>query len=560
MFYLTNQILVLKSLFIKNYALIDDVSIFFKSGFTSITGETGAGKSILLGALALILGKRADFNILRDKTRKCVVEGQFQLNNIPIADFFVKNDLDFDMQTIIRREIVPSGRSRAFINDTPVNLELLRELSEKLVDIHSQHESLEIGKSVFQMKVLNDYINKPELVSKYTNKYDQLNSLKNEISKLTRELEQSKRDESYYRFQYEEIKSADLTDGEDEQLVIREKLLTHAEEVMQGLSFIRHSLNEGDNTLLDRLKEVKNWLSKIEEFHPGISDLLQRTNSVYIEMEDISGEINNIDVLTHFDQNELTKISNRLNEIYKLQQKHNLSSVSELLDLQKEYEEKLSTLNHNEEHLNQLKLQLDKIKAEANEIALQIHDVRRSESTNLANSIKTILLKLGMKNAGFAVKVEKINQLNQHGIDHVSFLFNANSSNQLKEISSIASGGELSRLMLAIKSQITTHQLLPTVVFDEIDSGVSGEIAGKVGNIINEMAKHHQVIAITHLPQIAAKSHQHFKVFKSDDSGNINTQIIPLDKNGRVEEIAKLLSDEKVSDAAISTAKELLKI
>lgn len=560
MFYLTNQILVLKSLFIKNYALIDDVSIFFKSGFTSITGETGAGKSILLGALALILGKRADFNILRDKTRKCVVEGQFQLNNIPIADFFVKNDLDFDMQTIIRREIVPSGRSRAFINDTPVNLELLRELSEKLVDIHSQHESLEIGKSVFQMKVLNDYINKPELVSKYTNKYDQLNSLKNEISKLTRELEQSKRDESYYRFQYEEIKSADLTDGEDEQLVIREKLLTHAEEVMQGLSFIRHSLNEGDNTLLDRLKEVKNWLSKIEEFHPGISDLLQRTNSVYIEMEDISGEINNIDVLTHFDQNELTKISNRLNEIYKLQQKHNLSSVSELLDLQKEYEEKLSTLNHNEEHLNQLKLQLNKIKAEANKIALQIHDVRRSESTNLANSIKTILLKLGMKNAGFAVKVEKINQLNQHGIDHVSFLFNANSSNQLKEISSIASGGELSRLMLAIKSQITTHQLLPTVVFDEIDSGVSGEIAGKVGNIINEMAKHHQVIAITHLPQIAAKSDQHFKVFKSDDSGNINTQIIPLDKNGRVEEIAKLLSDEKVSDAAISTAKELLKI
>ncbi len=549
---------MLKSLLIQNYALIDDVSIQFNEGFTAITGETGAGKSMLLGALSLLLGNRADYGVIREKSKKCIVEGQFDLSKIQIADFFVQYDLDFEFVTLIRREIIPSGRSRAFINDTPVNLDLLKELGILLVDIHSQHESLEIGKSVFQREVLDYFVNEPELIIQYRKEYDKLIELSNALKKLTEENEQLKRDENYYRFQYEELKTAELVEGEDQLLANREKLLIHAEEVMQGMQSAQQLLSDGEDPILEKLNELYNWFSKIEKYHPDFSEILQRIKSTRIELEDISTEINKMDVLTDFDPDELSRISERLSEIYKLQQKHHVSSVSALLELQTDYEEKLNNLDHDEEYLKQLKMNIERVSIESEKLAVQIHNARKREAPNLALSVKNVLVKLGMKDAGFEVTVNKLEQLSQDGIDKVNFLFTANTGGQLKEISAIASGGELSRLMLAIKSQITKEKLLPTVVFDEIDSGVSGEIAGKVGNIINEMSKHHQIIAITHLPQIAAKADEHFKVYKLVVNEKTITNIELLNEQTRVEEIAKLLSDEKVSGAALETARELL--
>ncbi len=551
---------MLKTLYIKNYALIDDVSLRFTNGFTVITGETGAGKSILLGALSLLLGKRADYSVLRDESGKCVVEGNFNLKNLNITDFFAAHDLDYDDDTWIRREIIPSGRSRAFVNDTPVKLDLLKELGDQLINIHSQHETLQIGKSMFQMQVLDNFIEEPDLFTDFKKSYSDYIGMEEELNALIEENEQSKRDEDYYRFQFEELQVVNLVEGEDERLIEREKLLTHAEEVTQGINQVNKLLSEDDETIIDKLKQVQDWLSRVGKFHSGIEGLIQRVESSRIELEDISEELSKMDSITDFDPNELEEIATRLNAIYKLQQKHQESSIGGLLKLQAEYKEKLTKLENSDELIDRLKIKLLQTKEKAKKLARQIHRLRNKEAGNLSYSVKSLLKKLGMKDAGFEVVVQDTDSLNQYGSDKVSFLFNANAGGKLQEISDVASGGELSRLMLAIKSLVTREQLLPTVVFDEIDAGVSGEIAGKVGNIIKSMSSHHQIIAITHLPQIAAKSDEHFKVFKKLENRKTKTHISILDETARIEEIAKLLSDEKVTDAAMDTARELLKV
>ncbi len=551
---------MLKTLYIKNYALIDDVSLRFTNGFTVITGETGAGKSILLGALSLLLGKRADYSVLRDESGKCVVEGNFNLKNLNITDFFAAHDLDYDDDTWIRREIISSGRSRAFVNDTPVKLDLLKELGDQLINIHSQHETLQIGKSLFQMQVLDNFIEEPDLFAGFKKSYADYIGMEGELNGLIEENEQSKRDEDYYRFQYEELHVVNLVEGEDERLIEREKLLTHAEEVTQGINQVNKLLSEDDETIIDKLKQVQDWLSRVGKFHSGIEGLIQRVESSRIELEDISEELSKMDSITDFDPNELEEIATRLNAIYKLQQKHQESSIDGLLKLQAEYKEKLTKLENSDELIDHLKIKLSQTKEKAKKFALQIHRLRNKEADNLSYSVKVLLKKLGMKDAGFEVVVQDTDSLNQYGSDKVSFLFNANAGGKLQEISDVASGGELSRLMLAIKSLVTREQLLPTVVFDEIDAGVSGEIAGKVGNIIKSMSYHHQIIAITHLPQIAAKCDEHFKVFKKLENRTTKTHILLLDQKARIEEIAKLLSDEKVTDSAMDTARELLKV
>lgn len=551
---------MLKSIYIKNYALIDDVNINFKNGFTAITGETGAGKSILLGALSLLLGKRADYGILREETQKCIVEGIFSLEKLRVDSFFAENDIDYNDNTLIRREIIPSGRSRAFINDTPVKLELLKTLGEKLINIHSQNETLEIGKSLFQLQVLDNFIDKPKLFIEYSNLYNDFVQLRKKLNALILENEQSQRDEDYYRFQFEELKGLNLMEGEDEKLIEREKLLSHAEEFMQGISHVKGLLTESDKTIIDELSEVQDWLLRISKFHTGVDRLLQRINSARIELEDISDEVDRIDSLSEVNPDELQTITDRLNAIYKLQQKHQVSNVNELLQVQKDFEEKLNNLDLSDELVKQVKANLSSAEENARKIASQIHQQRKKEAFQFAESVEKLLNKLGMKEAAFEVVVENTGELNQYGTDKVSFLFNANAGGRPQELNNVASGGEMSRLMLAIKSLVTKEQLLPTVIFDEIDSGVSGEIAGKVGNIIKSMSEHHQIIAITHLPQIAAKSDEHFKVFKMLENGVTKSQIAILDKVSRIEEIAKLLSDENVSESAVNTAKELLKV
>lgn len=551
---------MLTSLYIKNYALIDDVSISFQSGFSVITGETGAGKSILLGALSLLLGKRADMNVLRDESSKCIVEGIFNLKQLDARGFFEFNDLDYDDNTLVRREIIPSGKSRAFINDTPVKLNLLKELGDKLIDIHSQHETLELGRSQFQLNVLDHFIEEPELPEKYAHFYSKYITLKTELEKSVRENEQAKRDEDYFRFQFEELKAAGLSEGEDERLIEREKLLSHAEEVIKGVGELNRLLSDDDMAVLDRLKEVENWLQRIGKYLPGIESLSKRVSSARIELEDIANEVGKMSDLADFDPNELNKISERLNAIYKLQQKHQVQSVEDLLQLQNDYAEKLNDLKSGDDIVEQLRSKLVASEKETKNLALQIHNYRMKGAEKLASAVKNLLSKLGMKEAGFEVSVKELETMNPTGIDKVTFLFNANNRDNLLEISNVASGGELSRLMLAVKSLVTKEQLLPTVIFDEIDAGVSGEIAGKVGNIIKEMSQHHQVIAITHLPQIAAKSDIHFRVFKTSENRIAKTKIAELSNTERVEEIAKLLSDEKVSASAINTAKELLKV
>jgi len=549
---------MLNTLSIKNYALIRDLNIGFPAGFSVITGETGAGKSILLGALSLLMGKRADFGVLMDKGKKCVVEGVFQIEELNLQDFFRENDLDYMPETILRREIIPSGRSRAFINDTPVNLETLKTLALGLVDIHSQHETLELSKSSFQLNVLDAFIDKPDVLVAYSKVYNELSEISKELQHLVDENERIKRDEDYFRFQYEELAAANLDVEELVALEEREKFLSHAGEVTHAISLANGIMNENELNLSGLMTELLDTLSAVKEYFPRISELVERLNSTQIELDDIASEISGLGAETDFNRDELEQVTERLNTIYHLQQKHHVNNVEELLALKEEYAAKLSGITLNDEKIRKLTKEKEKLEEEANILAGELSDIRLSGSKKLAKAVTGLLQQLGMKDAVFQVNIEKYDTLTSTGQDKITFLFTANKGSEMKPVSSIASGGELSRLMLAVKSLITQKQLLPTVIFDEIDAGVSGDIAGKVGNIIKKMSQRHQVIAITHLPQIAAKADQHYKVYKETAGEITQTKIARLDDEGRVEEIAGMLSDEKVSKAAVDTAKELL--
>ncbi|NOX86483.1 MAG: DNA repair protein RecN [Chlorobi bacterium] len=549
---------MLKSFSIKNYALIKDLNISFPVGFSVITGETGAGKSILIGALSLLMGKRADYGVLMDKGKKCVVEGVFRIDDLNLEDFFKKNDLDYEPETILRREIIPSGRSRAFINDTPVNLDTLKAMAVNLVDIHSQHQTLELSKPRFQSDVLDAYLDKPEFIVSYKRVFDHLKKVTERLDQLIAENEKIRRDEDYFRFQYDELVAANPDEEELNRLVEREKFLTHAEEVTRAITQANGLMNENERTVSGLITEVLDALMPVIDYFPRIGELVERLNSAQIELNDIASEISGLGLETDFDRDELEQVTERLNAIYHLQQKHHVSSVKELVALKEEYASKLNGIILNDENIKKLAKEKKQLEKEAYRLAGELTEVRLSGGNKLAEAVTGLLHQLGMKEGVFKVNIEKYDTLTSSGQDKITFLFTANKGGEMKPVSSIASGGELSRLMLAVKSLITRKQLLPTVIFDEIDAGVSGDIAGKVGNIIKKMSLRHQVIAITHLPQIAAKADQHYKVYKETTGETTQTKIARLDDEGRVEEIAGMLSDEKVSKAAVDTAKELL--
>lgn len=550
---------MLRSISIQNYALIEKAYIEFHQGFSVITGETGAGKSILLGALGLILGDRADQKAIKESHKKCVIEGEFDVKNIKLKHFFLSNDLDYEDNTILRREISSSGKSRAFINDSPVSLNILKELAERLVNIHSQHQTLNLGKFDFQLNALDAFINEPIILNEYQQYYGSYKKLNKHVIEIKDKNQKLKKDEDYLKFQLNELESVSLEKEIIEQLIDREQLLSNAEEIASGIELSKELLDENDISANQILNELSLTLNKLSNYHSSIKLLAERIASVHIEIKDISSEINAISSDIEFDPQELQDIKYKLDMYYGLQQKHHLKTIEELISLKEEISAKLKSIDLIDDSVKEAELALLENKKQIEKIAKQLHSQRNAYAQKMSAEVKSLLMQLGMKNAEFNIVVEKIDDFNSTGLDQVTFLFNANKGGRPEQISKVASGGELSRLMLAIKSLINRRNILPTVIFDEIDAGVSGEIAGKVGTILKKMSDKHQVIAITHLPQIASKANFHYNVFKTENLNSTSTQIEMLDDNGRLEAIAKMLSDKNVTDTSMKAAEELLK-
>ncbi len=549
---------MLKKLSITNYTLLRSAEIDFGKGFTAITGETGAGKSILLGALSLILGRRADPSVLMDKSKKCVVEGTFDLGKLELKPFFEENDLDYEPETLLRREITPAGKSRAFINDTPVNLNILRTLGERLVDIHSQHQTLQLNESGFQLSLFDAFVNQPTLLKDYRSLYHRFKESEKRLKDLQEQNERAKRDEDYFRFQLNELEAAGLDTDEMAALEEKNKLLTHAVEIKTTTDMAVSLLKEEEISVLEQLGRLKESFSKLTDFHPDINSFYERLQSSYIELSDLASEIENFASLNEFDPAELQQTEERLNAIYSLQQKHHVPDVEGLIALREEYRGKLQNISGLEGELEAEKQQLATLREKLEEVAATLRKAREKKIPVFEKEVVSLLRKLGMKEAQFRVTLTPVENFGPNGKEELVFFFTANKGSALLPIAKTASGGELSRLMLALKSLIHQAGVLPTIIFDEIDAGVSGEIAGKLGAILQKMSQRIQVLSITHLPQIASRADHHFKVFKQTVGEQTVSEIVLLNETERLEEIAKMLSDEKITDASRAAAAELL--
>ncbi len=549
---------MLNNLYINNYALIDKLDIQFHKGFSVITGETGAGKSIFIGALSLILGKRADTFVLFNKKAKCIVEGQFNVSGLKLENFFDDNNLDYEQECILRREIATNGKSRAFINDTPVTLAVLKKLGEQLVDIHSQQENLLLSNSAFQLDVIDRFGTNEKLLNTYQDKFADYKSDLQKLELLKSQNNSFKRDEDYFSFQFNELEAAQLNEEETNKLIEKEKLLSHAEEVNAAVEMARSLLVNDEVSVVGNISNLLGAFSKLADYHNDFKEIYQRLSSVNIELKDIATDIDSLIVDNGNDDNSLQFINSRLDLVYSLQQKHSVNSVKELIILKAEFESKLNGISNLEEEIAVLESKLDKDITELNNLAKKLSIQRKKSSKAFALEINKQIAKLGMPDARFIIDFKLLDSINSKGFDKIDFLFNPNKGEHVREVSKIASGGEVSRLMLAVKSLVTSRKLLPTIIFDEIDSGVSGDIAAKVGKLLKQMSDNHQLIAISHLPQIAAKAHMHYFVFKENKSGATHSSMSLLSEEERVEEVAKMLSDEYVSDSARETARGLM--
>ena len=550
---------MLKSLSIRNYALIQQLDINFNSGLSIISGETGAGKSIILGALSLILGQRADKQLLRNKEKKCVVEGAFGIKEYKLQVYFRDNDLDYEELTTLRREINSSGKSRAFINDTPVNLNILRDLSLRLIDIHSQHENLELTNNLFQLNVVDVFARHSNLVEDYIVIYKLYRELEKKLTVLNNTARQSKQDLDYFQFQFNQLEEAHLESCEQEKLEEELKTLNHAEEIKTNLENVSFILANDENPLLARLFETVQLLGKLKSYFSKAGELYDRLESSHIELKDIAVEIEQLDEEVEHNPSRATEVNERLDLIYSLQQKHRVETVDELISIKEELQKRIDEVTSYDIEIKKLEKELDSQKGKLKNVAAELHKSRLSVIPEMESHLTGMLRQLGMPNGKFRIDHKKTDNYTPTGTDKVIFLFSANKQSDLQDISVVASGGELSRVMLSLKSLITGSSGLPTIIFDEIDSGVSGDIADRVGNILTEMALNMQVINITHLPQIASKGKNHYKVYKKDEGASTNTYIKLLNTEERIEEIAKLLSGKELTDAALKNARELLK-
>ncbi|HET7818126.1 MAG TPA: DNA repair protein RecN [Bacteroidia bacterium] len=558
---------MLKHLSIQNYALIEKVEIDFSNGLSIITGETGAGKSILLGALSLIAGERADASTLQDKTSKCVVEGTFDIHKYSLKPFFVNHDLDYADQTVIRREISPEGKSRAFINDTPVTLAQLRELSYSLIDIHSQHETLTLNEAAYQLSVIDAFalksISGKTALEEYKSLYKKYKYAEGLLADLQEKERKSKLDIDYWQFQFDELHRLNLKAQEQEKAEEELKLLENAEEIKSVLNKVATTLNGSENAMgntgvLPMVSDSKAQLNFISRLNAEYNELLSRLSSVYIELKDIANEIENLSEKVAFNPTRAQELTERLDAIYGLQEKHRLDSVEQLIAEKENIERRLKENSSLEIEINNLQKEVAQMQTKLFGLSKKISADRIKSIPKMQKEVSTLLSSLAMPNAQFRIEHILLETLTEQGIDKVKFLFSANKGSDMKDIYKVASGGELSRLMLCIKSIMAQSTLLPTIVFDEIDTGVSGGVADKMGEMILDMGHFMQVITITHLPQIASKGTSHFTVYKEERAGKTFTQIRSLSKEERITEVAKMLSAGKPTEAAIKNAKELL--
>ena len=552
---------MLRSLYIQNYALIEKLDISFDTGFSVITGETGAGKSIILGAIGLLLGQRADVKSIRRGASKCIIEARFDISAYGMRPFFEDNELEYDEECILRREVQASGKSRAFINDTPASLAQVKELGERLIDVHSQHQNLLLNKEGFQLNVLDILAHNDTALEKYHTCYAGWKQTERELADLVSLAEKSRSDEDYIRFQLEQLEDAHLAVGEQEELEQEADTLSHAEEIKAGLFRAGQTMNSDEGGLLSVLKECLNTMAGLQKVYPAAGELAERLESSYIELKAISQEISGKEEEIEFNPARLEEVNGRLNLIYTLQQKHRVSTVDELLALADDYAAKLSNITSSDEQIFTLKVRSEALYNKVKRQAAVLTGLRTAAAREVEKQMAARLIPLGMPNVRFQVEIGTRKEPGAHGAVSVIFLFSANKNGALQNISSVASGGEIARVMLSVKAMIAGAVKLPTIVFDEIDTGVSGEIADRMADIMQEMGdSDRQVISITHLPQIAARGRAHYKVYKQDNETETNSHIRRLTDEERVGEIAHMLSGATLTDAALNNAKALLGI
>ena len=552
---------MLKQLYIKNFTLIDELDIEFHSGFSVITGETGAGKSIILGAIGLLLGQRADSKSIKTGADKCVIEAHFDLSRYPMQDFFDENEIEQDAaDTIVRRELTSAGKSRAFINDTPVSLSMLKELGEQLVDIHSQHQNLLLQKQDFQLNVVDIIANDQKEQAGYQQTYAELQAIKSQLQTLKDDIERNRQNLDFLQFQYEELNNANLTEGEQEELEQQNETMEHAED-------IKTALYEADNALygeqaggVSQVRTALNALKGISKVMPKTAELVERLESCRIELKDIADEVSSLLEDTDFDPAELEHIQARLDRLYELEKKYHVDTVEELISQRDELKQKLSNIENSDEALAELEAKYKQLTAQCQKQADVLTKLRQKAGKSIEEQLRQRLIPLGMPNVRFETNIAK-GELTKNGQDAVSFLFSANTSTPLQPVAQVASGGEIARVMLSLKAMISGAVKLPTIIFDEIDTGVSGTIAEKMADIMQEMGQtERQVISITHLPQIASKGAHHYRVSKEETPKGTISRMVELSQDERINEIAQMLSGSDISEAAIANAKQLLKV
>lgn len=551
---------MLHSLYIQNYALIEQLDINIDSGFSVITGETGAGKSIILGAIGLLLGQRADVKSIRTGASKCVIEARFDISAYGMQPFFEENELEYEAECILRREVSVSGKSRGFINDTPASLVQMKELGEQLIDVHSQHQNLLLNKEGVQLNVLDILSHNDEILCAYQGFYREWKQVQQDLAELVAQAQRDRADEDYIRFQFEQLEEARLVAGEQEELEQEADTLNHAEDIKAGLYRVGQMLHSDEGGLLSGLKECLNTMHGLQSVYPVADELVERLDSTYIELKDIAQEVAGKEEQIEFNPARLDEVNERLNLIYTLQQKHQVSTVDELLRLTDEYAARLSAITSSDEQIEELKEHCEALYHKVQKQAALLTETRMAAAREVEKQMAARLIPLGMPNVRFRVEMGERKEPGMYGADTVNFLFSANKNGTLQSISSVASGGEIARVMLSVKAMIAGAVKLPTIVFDEIDTGVSGEIADRMADIMQEMGEQNrQVISITHLPQIAARGSAHYKVYKQDNETETNSHIRRLTDEERIEELAHMLSGATLTEAALNNAKALLK-
>ena len=552
---------MLKQLYIKNFTLINELNIQMHPGFSVITGETGAGKSIILGAIGLLLGNRADSKSIKAGRDRCVIEAHFDLSKYDMQQFFTDNDIDEDLSdTIIRRELTAAGKSRAFINDTPVSLTKMRELGEQLVDIHSQHQNLLLQKEDFQLNVVDIIAQDEKQRKNYEAAYNQYKQANQKLNALKAEIEKNRENEDFLRFQFKELDEAQLQNGEQEEQEQEYEMLSHSEDIKTALYQADNHLSGDDGNIIERLKQTSEQLANIKDVYPEVTELLERIDSSYIELKDIAQEVNGLTDHVEFDPARLETINERLDKLNSLQQKFHVRDLGELIETYHQLKEQLSHIDHSDEDVEALEQEVTQLLENAQKQAKELTAIRTKAAKKVEEEMKQRLIPLGIPNVRFSISLTE-KPLSHDGGDKVSFLFSANKSTPLQPVTQVASGGEIARVMLSLKAMISGAVKLPTIIFDEIDTGVSGKIAEKMAQIMVEMGNHErQVLSITHLPQIAAMGSHHYKVSKEETDNGTISRMTELSQQERVQEIAQMLSGSDVSEAALANAKELLRI